>query len=219
MVSQEIQQKGYLLGLVLNGMNKTLEITLQEIILHWRGNGQDNLIALFISNPQKLQKKLSWTTLFVLLSLWHSSIVKLFYRTKEYLLCYMKLGSVHKELKRTVNKIFWEEQVFTILRVWVCYSISIGMTVVAEGLYFPSLLISKDTREGYRNLCYFGAAVLIAVQCSVGLRESADKENVGNFHLWVWFLFFKGACPLGNSLMTAGQRGDIRVNICHCPLG
>lgn len=53
MASQEIQQKGYLLGLVLNGMNKTLKIALQEIILHWQGNGQDNLIVLFISNPQK----------------------------------------------------------------------------------------------------------------------------------------------------------------------
>lgn len=52
MVSQEIEQKGYLLGLVLNGMNKTLKIALQEIILHWQGNGQDNLIVLFISNPQ-----------------------------------------------------------------------------------------------------------------------------------------------------------------------
>lgn len=34
MASQEIKQKGYLLVLLLNGMNKTLEITLQEIILH-----------------------------------------------------------------------------------------------------------------------------------------------------------------------------------------
>lgn len=56
MVSQEIEQKGYLLGLVLNGMNKTLEITLQGIILHCQGNGQDNLIVLFISNPPKLQE-------------------------------------------------------------------------------------------------------------------------------------------------------------------
>jgi len=73
--------------------------------------------------------------------------------------------------------------------------------------------------EGYRSLCHSEAAVLMARQCSSAvLREFADKENAGDLHLWVLFLFFKGACPLGNSLMTAGQRGDIRVNICHCPL-
>lgn len=56
MVSQEIEQKGYLLGLVLNGMNKTLEITLQGIILHCQGNGRDNIIVLFISSLPKLQE-------------------------------------------------------------------------------------------------------------------------------------------------------------------
>lgn len=79
MVSQEIQQKGYLLGLVLNGMNKTLEITLQGTILHWQGNGQDNLIVLFISNPQKLQEKVTWTTLLDSLLLWRSSMLKFFF--------------------------------------------------------------------------------------------------------------------------------------------
>lgn len=59
MVSQETQQKGYLLGLVLNGMNKTLEITLHGIILHCQGNGWDNLIVLFISKPPKLQEIVS----------------------------------------------------------------------------------------------------------------------------------------------------------------
>lgn len=48
-------------------------------------------------------------------------------------------------------------------------------------------------------------------------RKAADKENVEDSHLWVLLLLFKGALPFGNSLMTAGQRGDIRVNICHCP--
>lgn len=59
MVSQEIEQKGYLLGLVLNGMNKTLEITLQGIILHCQGNGWVNLILLFTSSPSELQEIVS----------------------------------------------------------------------------------------------------------------------------------------------------------------
>lgn len=59
MVSQEIEQKGYLLGLVLNGTNKTLEITLQGIILHCQGNSWDNLILLFTSYPTELQEIVS----------------------------------------------------------------------------------------------------------------------------------------------------------------
>lgn len=154
MVSQETQQKGYLLGLVLNGMNKTLEITLQGIILHWQGNGQDNVTVLFISNPQSYSRKYHEERFCSLnLALFYDQ--NFFYPTKSHLWCGVKLSPAHQEVKRTVYEIFWEEQVFTVLRVSGRSSSSAGITVLArvtvlaEWLYFPSLTF--NTLRGYRR--------------------------------------------------------------------
>ena len=133
-------------------MNKTLEITLQGLILHWQGNGQDNLIVLFISNSQKVQKKVS-STIFLFLSYFGTPLKPFFHPARSCLWCGVKLGPAYKEVKRTVRKIFWEEQVFTILRVFGRSGISAGMTVLSGGtilagwLYIPSLPF--NTLKGY----------------------------------------------------------------------
>lgn len=65
------------------------------------------------------------------------------------------MGPTRQEVKRTVHEIFWEEQVFTILRGSGRSSISAGITVLASvtvllgRLYFPSLIF--NTLKGYRR--------------------------------------------------------------------
>lgn len=140
MVSQETHQKGYLLGLVLNGMNKTLEITLQEIILHWQGNSQDNLISLFISKQKNYRRKypgqhffsLTWALIYTQISL---------YPAKSSLQCEVKLGPAHKEVKGTVHEIFCEEQMFTTLGGLGRSIISSGMTSSGVALFLLCCLL------------------------------------------------------------------------------
>lgn len=227
MVSQEIEQKGYLLGLVLNGMNKTLEITLQGIILHWQGNGQDNLIVLFISKPPKLQEIVSWTTPFYSLTL-----SLLYTQTLSFILPRtafdMMWGCVQPERKWKEGqsmKYFGSSMCspssgFTAGLVFQQVWLPAGMTVLVGCLYFPPLPFNtlKRYRRGLQKpLLLWCSCSDCSSNSSDSPRKAADKGSVGDSRLWGLFLFFKGALPFGNSRMTAGQRGDIRVNICHCP--
>lgn len=222
MVSQEIEQKGYLLGLVLNGMNKTLEITLQGIILHWQGNGQDNLIVLFISKPPKLQEILSWTP-------FYSLTLSLLYTQTPAKNCFwydVRMCPAWKEVKKGHSMKYFGRSMcspssrFTAGLVFQQVWLPAGMTVLVGCLYFPPLPFNtlKRYRRGLQKpLLLWCSCSDCSSNSSDSPRKAADKESVGDSRLWVLFLFFKGALPFGNSRMTAGQRGDIRVNICHCP--
>lgn len=152
----------------------------------------------------------------------------------------MRMCPACKEVKRTVPEIFWEKHMLTILRAYSRSSISAGMTfppgvtVLVGCLYF--LPLPFNTLKRYRkwlqkSLLFWCTCSDCSSNSSDSPRKAADKENVGNSHLWVLFLISREHSPLETALWQQGRRvtyvwtyvtaprGNVHANIWHCPPG